>query len=265
VTVSLSRKAALVIVLAITATSATAADAGSERASGLLDLRAELKLTSNLGGCPPPPGVSECAARTGSGLVSGLGAVTEKYEFLVGLGPPTCAGGTGQALASSTRFVVAGKGEIHFALAAAGCIPDQEPIYNQMQAYTITGGTGLYAGASGSGTVVRRLGGPTASGRHGVEAWTGTLEVPGFGFDLTPPTLSGAVGRTVRAARGAKAARVRFSVTAQDERDGRLAVRCTPKSGSRFRVGRTRVTCVATDASANTAAASFTVTVRARK
>jgi hypothetical protein len=41
--------------------------------------------------------------------------VTEKYEFLVGLGPPSCAVGSGQALGSLSRFVVAGKGEIYFA------------------------------------------------------------------------------------------------------------------------------------------------------
>jgi hypothetical protein len=260
------RKTALVIALAtFAASSATVADAGSERASGLLDLRAELRLTSNLGGCPPPSGVSECAARTGAGLVSGLGTVTESYEFLVGLGPASCPPGLGQALDTTVQFVVAGKGEIHFALDEGGCIAQAEPIYNQIQAYTITGGTGLYAGASGSGTVERRLGDPTATGRHGREIWTGTLDAPGLEFDTTRPTLTGATNKIVRAAKGARTARVRFTVTAQDDRSGVVPVRCTPRSGSRFRIGRTRVTCEATDGSANTAAASFTVTVRARK
>jgi hypothetical protein len=263
---SLFRKAALVIALAtFAAGSATVAFADSERASGSLDLQAELRLRSNLGGCPPPPGVSECAARTAAGLAPGLGSVTESYEFLVGLGPPSCAPGLGRALGTSVRFVVAGKGEIHFALAEGGCISQVEPIYNQLQAYTITGGTGLYAGASGSGTVVRRLGDSTAAGRHGREAWTGTLQVSALEFDTTRPTLSGATSKTVRAAHGASTARVRFTVTAQDDRDGVVLVRCTPRSGSRFRIGRTRVTCEATDVSANAATASFTVTVRARR
>jgi HYR domain len=262
----LFRKATLVIALAtFAASSATVADAGSERASGLLDLRAELRLTSNLGGCPPPSGASECAARTGAGLISGLGTVTESYEFPVGLGPPSCPPGLGQALETTLRFVVAGKGEIHFALAKGGCIAQVEPIYNQIQGYTITGGTGLYAGASGSGTVGRRLGDTTATGRHGREIWTGTLDVPGLEFDTTRPTLNGATSKTVRAAKDAKTTRVRFTVTAQDDRDGAVPVRCTPRSGSRFRIGRTKVTCEATDGSANTAAASFTVTVRASK
>src|SRR4051794_333029 len=109
---SLFRNAALMIALAtLTASSATVAVAGSERASGALDLRAELRLASNLGGCPSPSGVSECAARTGAGPVSGLGTVTESYEFLVGLGPPSCPLGLGQALDTTVRFIVAGKGE----------------------------------------------------------------------------------------------------------------------------------------------------------
>lgn len=41
-----------------------------------------------------------------------------------------------------------------------------------------------------------------------------------------------------------------------------VAARCTPRSGAAFRVGRTRVTCTATDSSANTATAAFTVVVR---
>jgi hypothetical protein len=242
---------------------AAAAMGGSEFASGELALTAKLRLNSNLGACPPqPPGVSECAARSGSGLVPGLGAVTEKYEFRVGLGPPPCAVDSGEALASSSRFVIAGKGEIDFALAEGGCIAVEEPIYNQTQAYRITGGTGIYAGASGSGTVERRLGGTTATGRHGTETWRGTLSVPGLEFDTTRPTLTGATKKTVRPAKNAKTARVRFTVTAQDDRDGMVPVRCTPRSGSRFRIGRTVVTCEATDSSGNTGQARFVVTVK---
>jgi hypothetical protein len=251
------------LVVLLGAAGATAATGAADFATGELALMAELRLNSILGACSPPPGVSECAARTGSGLVPGLGAVTESYEF--GLGPPSCPVGSGEALASSSRFVVAGKGEIHFALAEGGCISEQEPIYNQTQAYRITGGTGIYAGASGSGTVERRLGGPTATGRHGTETWTGTLSVPGLEFDTTRPTLTGATNKTVRAAKHAKTARVRFTVTAQDDRDGVVPIRCTRRSGSRFRIGRTVVTCEATDSSGNTGRARFVVTVKRRR
>jgi HYR domain-containing protein len=55
---------------------------------------------------------------------------------------------------------------------------------------------------------------------------------------------------------------VTFHVTAQDERDGALPVTCVPRSGSRFPIGRTVVKCGATDSSANTAGASFRITVK---
>jgi hypothetical protein len=242
-----------------------AATGESKFATSGLALTAELSLNSKLGGCSPPAPGDECAARTGSGLVPGLGAVTEKYEFPVGLGPPACAQSDGKALASSNRFVVAGKGEIHFTLAEGGCMV-QAGVYNETQAYSITGGTGIYAGASGSGTVERNLGAEGPNGRDGIETWTGTLSVPGLEFDTTQPTFTGATNKTVRAAKGAKTRRVRFTVTAHDDRDVVVpVVGCTPRSGHRFRIGRTRVTCEATDSSGNTGRTKFVVTVKRRR
>ena len=104
--------------------------------------------------------------------------------------------------------------------------------------------------------------GSTEAGATGTETWTGTLTVQGLDFDVTRPTITGAANKVVRAKRGAKTARVAFSVTAQDDRDGALPTSCTPRSGSTFKPGRTRVSCSATDTSANTATAVFTVTVR---
>ena len=123
-------KVAIVIALAtVAAGSSAAAVAGSERASGSLDLRADLRLTSRIGACLPRGFADECAARTGSGLVSGLGAVTESYDFLVAHGPPTCAPDLGQALGTSVRLVVAGKGEILFTLAEGGCVGAEQPLW----------------------------------------------------------------------------------------------------------------------------------------
>jgi hypothetical protein len=76
------------------------------------------------------------------------------------------------------------------------------------------------------------------------------------------PTLSGAVAKTVGAAKGAKGARVTFDVTATAGDGGDLPVSCLPSSGSRFPLGETIVTCEATDAGGSTATAEFTVTVK---
>ena len=131
-----------------------------------------------------------------------------------------------------------------------------------MQAFTVTGGTGIYAGASGSGTLQRELVASLGDIEQGIETWKGTLTVPGLKFDVVRPTFVGAKSRTVVAARHAKRVRVKYVVTAADAVDGRIPVRCLPRSGTWFRIGRNRVHCSATDTSANAATASFEVTVR---
>ena len=79
------------------------------------------------------------------------------------------------------------------------------------------------------------------------------------------PKLSGAVAKTVRAAKGAKDARVTFDVTATASDGSDIDVSCLPKSGSRFPLGKTIVHCEATDASTSTNSADFTVTVTGRR
>ena len=104
----------------------------------------------------------------------------------------------------------------------------------------------------------------TFTGAAGTDTFTGTLTVPGLEFDLTPPTLSGAANKTVRARKGSRRVRVPFKVTASDAVDGAVPVSCRPRSGSRFRIGRTRVKCSAMDLSANAQTARFTVVVKRR-
>lgn len=262
--VTARRRRALIAFIIATAVATGAgiasAQSGTVTATGTLELRASLRLVSNLGSCPPGVSANACAPRTGQGSIAGLGRVSETYTWSYRMGPPTCPSGVGKPLATTGRLVVAGRGEIHFALAdGARCI-DQEPLRNEPQDFTITGGTGTYNGASGSGTLEREV----SLGR-GTESWIGTLVVPGLEFDVMPPTLSGAASKTVRAPKGAKHVRVTYTVTARDAVDGQVPVTCAPRSGSRFPIGRTVVSCSATDSSANTATSRFNVTVRARR
>ena len=83
--------------------------------------------------------------------------------------------------------------------------------------------------------------------------FSGRFGVPGHTFDVTAPKLLGAGSKTARAEKGAKAARVRFEVTATDRVDGAVPVSCQPRSGSYFKVGRTTVRCVAADSTGNSA------------
>jgi hypothetical protein len=135
---------------------------------------------------------------------------------------------------------------------------------------TVVEGTGIFAGASGSlqiaSTVEAARCGPGGCLGSANDTWTGSLSVPGLAFDLTAPVLRGVRSKRVRAPENAKSVRVRYSVTAQDDVDGQVPVKCKPASGSRFKVGRTtKVTCTAEDASANVATTSFTVTVRKKR
>ncbi len=257
------------IVLLATGTGAVAVSLVTAASSapstvGSLNLRASLKLVSTGVECPPevPVDVQECFARTGKGTVPGLGSVSETYVWPLREGPPTCPSPLAKPVATTGRLVVAGKGDIRFALAdGPTCLPHGPAQENQPQDFTITGGTGIYEGVSGSGTAQRAFGATVT----GIERWTGTLLAPGTEFDVTPPKLNGATPKTVRAPKGQKRVRVTYTVTASDAVDGTVAVVCAPRSGSRFPLGRTRVICSATDKSANTATASFRVTVRASR
>ena len=285
-----SRWIAVMLGLTLVAAATVAAPAASEpqAAAGSFDLQATFDLMSRPVPCPAdvPPNTTECRALTGwSGdiighLVQGLGWVSETtYTLPLGLGPPTCPTGLGKPLATTGRLIVEGKGEIAVAVSEGARCVASELAQDEPQEFTITGGTGTFAGASGNGTLVREwiawdpTWDPEFPGGEGsllepgavlgAETLTGTLSAPGLHLRL--PELTGAVAKTVRAARGAKSARVTFNVTATDDEGGDLPVSCWPRSGSRFPLGKTIVLCVATDASGNTATAEFTVTVKRRR
>lgn len=90
----------------------------------------------------------------------------------------------------------------------------------------------------------------------------GVLDGTGLALDTSAPELSGARSVTVKAPRGKKRARAYYFVRATDAVDGDVPVVCTRRSGSFFNLGRTKVNCSATDSSANTSTASFTVSVK---
>jgi hypothetical protein len=190
-----------------------------------------------------------CFQTESQGLFPGLGRVS--YPTFVVADNPLA--GCPHVRGFEIRLTVAGKGTIDVAIADGS-----ECVFSgtYSRPFEVTGGTGVYSQASGRGTFTRRALPP-----HQNDTWSGTLVVPGLEFDLTAPTIQGASSKSVRAPSGATRARVRYAVTAQDAVDGRVPVACTPRSGSVFKVGRTKVTCSATDTSGNAQSASFTVRV----
>ena len=79
-------------------------------------------------------------------------------------------------------------------------------------------------------------------------------------FDTVAPVFEGTRPAIRIQARGATVVNYPLP-TARDAVDGPVAVRCTPGSGTRFRVGRTIVHCSANDLSGNVASVSFPVIV----
>jgi HYR domain-containing protein len=245
------------------ALAAAAVPAASGRETGTLAAHAELRVTSQPASCPPgmPSDVS-CAERKGNGVAPGLGQVAESYLYPVDQEATEC-GGAKRVLRTTARLTIVGKGELEVAMDDhPGCFPGEA--LSLSRTYRVTGGTGAYSGASGSGTVAHRVG-FTSSGAAGSDTYDGTLDVPGLEFDLKAPVIDGAVNKTVRAPRLAKRVRVAYRVSARDDVDDAVAASCRPPSGSTFKLGRTLVRCSATDSSANTATSTFAITVKRRR
>jgi HYR domain len=214
--------------------------------------------------CPSGyPSSAECHSRTaGPVAVSGLGFVSQSYVAAVDLVPVGCPAGTQKILSYPSRLIVKDRGQIFIAVAASStCADVGVPLLSVAQSFTITGGTGAFAGASGSGVVSRTHVGCCPG--FGTDNWNGTITAPGFVVDLRPPTIRGAHNRVVHAAAPAKRIPVKYRVSALDAVDGALRPTCRTRSGSRFRVGRrTTVRCSVSDRSANLSRAEFRVTVR---
>jgi HYR domain len=240
--------------------------ASGERELNELALHNVLSVRSDGVACPQgtPPEADECFARSGGGVVPGLGMVVQAYTFVVDTNSPSCPTGD-VLLPSAGKLTVAGKGEIAVALAGPpDCYVPAESVLQAKQPFTITGGTGRFVGASGSGVVEHNTQ-SSGGGSSGSDTWVGTLAVPGIAFDLTPPVITGAIAKSVRAPRGKTRVRVAYRVNARDDVDGAVRVTCVPRSTSWFKIGRKTVKCSTADTSGNAASAKFRVTVKRRR
>jgi HYR domain len=236
--------------------------------TGTLAFRAVFSVRGQQVACPAGTRASvNCYPTVGSAIVPGLGTVSESYLYPVETNPEGCAAGLFRTLSDTVRFAVAGKGEIEIAVpGSTECLSGgQVYTHTSYPPLTIRGGTGAYAGASGNSTLEHAFRNTGPGLAAGTDTWVGTLSIPGLEFDVSRPILEGIVSKTVRAPRGARRARLTYTVTARDNVDGAVPVSCRPKSGSRFRIGRTVVNCSATDGSGNTATARFTITVKRRR
>src|SRR5262245_3223751 len=245
-----------VLVLAASGVLASGVGRAAGNASGTLRLHAVFSVKWEGAECPTgTPALAVCYGNVGHGRVAGLGEVTETYTAVVDNQAAKCVYPHFTGV-----LAVAGKGEIDISARSPDCVPPLQQ--NGIADYVVTGSSGAYSGATGSGriaTVAHETG--YAKG-IATDAWDGTLAAPGLEFDVTPPVVEGARNVVVKARGGARGAIVRFTPTARDDVDGAVPVICKPRSGSRFKLGRTRVRCAAVDRSGNVAMTSFMVTVR---
>jgi hypothetical protein len=203
---------------------------------------------------PGTPTTIGCYRNVGDGVLAGLGKVSVDYTNFYDDYLSTCG-----RLHAHIPIVVAGKGEIDIATRTIDCILSSNTF--PTSELIVTGGSGLYAGASGSGLAEIKKHQDAPGSGTSVYTWTGTVNVPGLSFDTTPPQITGATSKTVKT-RTAKGTRVSYSVSAADATDGPVPTTCLPKSGKVFRVGRTSVTCNSVDGSGNTATTRFVITVK---
>ena len=249
--------AAAVVAMAVAGT----APGSSERKSGSLRVNAKLATKWKFGDkyCPPGKPVNiSCVLFVGKGQIAGLGLTTSTYvKTMESNGCPITQ-------FNRAVLVVAGKGSIRVTRPGKACGPTAPARVGPLK-YKVSEGTGAYKGASGSLTYRGRANSPNfvcGPCGTGEDTWSGTITVPRYAFDVTPPTITGAVPTTVNAPAGEEGVRVELAVTAEDAVDGPRPVSCTPPSGSVFKVGQTTVNCSAIDKSGNTAVAQFTVTVQ---
>jgi HYR domain len=207
--------------------------------------------------CPHgSPTTTYCYTATGHPAIPGLGQAELELFLAVDRSDPAYVC---EKWAENGSVAVGSRGSISFAASSAGCIYWHSAVGKNL--LSITGGSEELADAAGSG--VLDFSGFRESTFSGSVHLTGSLSAPHYTFDTTPPTLSGVRNIVVRA-KTKRGARVRFAITATDDVDGSLSAGCTPSSGNLFRPGVTRVTCSASDTSANTAQGRFTVTVKRR-
>ena len=227
-------------------------------ASGSLavDVRIHIKWAHEV--CPPDaPPTTECYSAVGdAAVVRGLGPTQlNLFDFVDRSDPSGC-----EKWSVSGSLAAGPKGSVSFAASSVGCIASHSGVGKT--SFSVTGGSGSLAGTTGSGLLdFESFYEPTFSGQIHL---TGTLSAPNYTFDTTPPTLQGVANKTIKVGRNVRRVRVRYSPTAEDAVDGQVAVVCDPRSGSFFKLGRTKVSCSATDSSGNTAQGRFTVTVKRR-
>ena len=163
---------------------------------GTLQVHGTYKTNYNGIDCPAgiPAATSYCfrGVSVGADLFPGVGEVTTAYTLVHDGYGSAC-----EHVHAQIPLLVTGKGEIDLAMRSTGCInPNQPSVFGPTEV-TVTGGSGRYASASGSGVLDSLNRNHLQAPGTGVATvtWTGTLNVAGPTFDTTPPQITGATSK----------------------------------------------------------------------
>jgi hypothetical protein len=239
--------------LAVSATACFALVGAAPAMAGTLRFDRVLPGTFKTSECPQDALITaRCFLVDIGGLVPGLGATTVHERVLqsgdmdADLCEPQVRYGT----------IATPRGTIDYVATGIDCPASREQSAGYRAVvveWHAVGGTGRYAGASGGGNASVR-----PEGQDVFYHLHGSISVPGLEFDTVSPVFSFVPqAMTVRAV-GPTVVRYRLP-NARDAVDGDVRATCTPRSGTRFALGRTRVRCEAVDRSGNTRTAAFTV------
>lgn len=148
-------------------------------ATSLVPFRAVVAETFTAGPCPPIP--SLCVTSTGSGQAAHLGNVRESTVTVLDLASkpgPGCAT-DGHAETRATTLFAANGDQITLVGTGYSC-PTGPTTLTAVDSYVVTGGTGRFSGASGSGTITGTI--DLANGTA-VDTFSGVLSQAG-GHDI---------------------------------------------------------------------------------
>ncbi len=121
-------------------------------AANLVPFRATVAETFTAGPCAPIP--SLCVTATGSGQATHLGNIRESATIVTNLASkpgPGCAT-DGHAETRTTTLFAANGDQVTLEATGYGC-PTGPTTQTAVDSYMVTGGTGRFSGASGSGTI----------------------------------------------------------------------------------------------------------------
>jgi hypothetical protein len=148
---------------------------GQASAGSLVPFRATVSSTNTVAPCPPnAPVLSICIALAGSGHATHMGKVQDSGLAIVNLAS-NCGPG---CFTDSSRLTLTAANGDQITLESTGknsATPDPT-IRSRTGPYVVTGGTGRFSGASGSGTASTIINGATHTS---VATFTGVLSTPG--------------------------------------------------------------------------------------